>query len=249
MTTYRPCFVVPNYNHAHKFEQFVDAMREYQMPIVVVNDGSDQATSSLLTSLDEKFDDVFVLHADRNGGKGSAVKKGIRYAQELGFTHALQIDADGQHDLNDVPTFVASSKASPEAVICGYPIYDDSVPLRRFLPRYLTHALVWLETLSFNVKDSMCGFRLYPIATIVALFDQCRVGDRMDYDIEVLVRLYWKSIELIWYPTKVIYPEDGSSNFMMVYDNFLITKMHIRLLFGMLWRSPSLLFGRSGKHG
>ncbi len=249
MIEYRPCFVVPNYNHARKFEQFVGAMREYEMPIIVVNDGSDKVTTSLLTNIDVKFDDVMVLHANKNGGKGSAVKKGIRYAQELGFTHVLQIDADGQHDLEDTPKFIALSKKHPEAVICGYPIYDESVPWGRFLSRYLTHVLVWLETLSFNIKDSMCGFRMYPVGTMVELFDECHVGDRMDYDIEVLVRLYWRSIEIISHATKIIYPEDGSSNFMMVYDNVLITKMHIRLVLGMLWRSPMLIFRRGEKSG
>jgi hypothetical protein len=63
----------------------------------------------------------------------------------------------------------------------------------------------------------------------------------MDFDSEVLVRLYWRGVRMHWLPTQVRYPVDGVSHFRLVRDNWLITRMHTRLFFGMLRRSPRLL--------
>jgi glycosyltransferase involved in cell wall biosynthesis len=180
-----------------------------------------------------------------NGGKGAAVIAGLRRALELGYTHALQVDADGQHDLRDVPKFLAAARAEPEAVICGRPLFDASIPKVRFLSRYITHVLVWLQTLSFSaVRDSMCGFRLYPIRTVLAVVDGEGVGTRMDFDVELLVKLVWRGRTLRWLDTHVSYPADGISHFRMGRDNLRLAGMHVRLVLGMLWRAPLLLWRR-----
>jgi glycosyltransferase involved in cell wall biosynthesis len=180
-----------------------------------------------------------------NGGKGAAVIAGLRRALALGYTHALQVDADGQHDLHDVPRFLAAARAEPEAVICGRPLFDASIPKLRFLSRYITHALVWLQTLSLSaVRDSMCGFRLYPIRTVLEVVDRDGVGRRMDFDVELLVKLVWRGRTLRWLDTRVSYPTDGISHFRMGRDNLWLAGMHVRLVLGMLWRAPLLLWRR-----
>ena len=88
----------------------------------------------------------------------------------------------------------------------------------------------------------MCGFRVYPLAPVVQLIDQVRLGERMDFDTEILVRLYWRQVPMRWYPVRVIYPAGGLSNFRLWQDNWLISKMHTRLFFGMLLRLPVLLW-------
>lgn len=244
MTEFNPCFVIPNYNHAHGFETLLGKICELGVAVIVVNDGSDEQTTNLLTTLPSRFQKITVRHSSTNMGKGAAVMKGLLFASEAGFTHALQVDADGQHDLGDAKKFLELSRDNPEAVICGCPEYDDSVPMVRFLCRYLTHCCVWLETLSFNIRDSMCGFRVYPLAATVAVMRKYKIGHRMDFDTEVLVKLYWEEVEIKSVRTRVIYPPDGSSHFKMVKDNVLITLMHFRLLFGMLLRIPHLIFRR-----
>ncbi|OSM49757.1 acyltransferase, partial [Aeromonas salmonicida subsp. salmonicida] len=153
----------------------------------------------------------------------------------LGFSHALQVDADGQHDLADIPALLAEAHRDPEALISGRPVYDDSVPKGRLYGRYITHVWVWIETLSFTIKDSMCGFRVYPLAASCALLEQVALGRRMDFDTEVMVRLHWAGVAVRFVPTRVIYPADGSSHFQLWRDNRDISWMHTRLVCRLLW--------------
>jgi predicted LPLAT superfamily acyltransferase len=244
MTAFNPCIVVPNYNHVQGFVLLVEKMLTCQVPIIVVNDGSKMEATEVLRQLDRDQPAVEVLHFAENRGKGAAVAAGFRRAIERGFSHALQIDADGQHDLNDLQKFLGLSHDHPDAVICGCPIYDESIPMHRKLCRYITHALVWLVTLSFTIKDSMCGFRVYPLAAVEKLFARYSIGKRMDFDIEILVKLYWDKVEILSVRTRVIYPVGGLSNYRLVKDNLILAKMHVRLVLGMLLRVPQLLLRR-----
>ena len=239
---YKPCFVIPDHNHKDHIKEIVESLREYQQTIFIVNDASNQETRNLLISLEKDEPLVQLLHLDINQGKGGAVMYGLETAHKSGFTHALQVDADGQHNLSDVVHFLEQSKNNPQAIICGVPEYDESIPKRRFYGRYLTHVWVWIETLSFQIKDSMCGFRVYPLAPCIELFNRTQIGRRMDFDTEVIVRLFWQGLDVINIPTRVIYPEQGVSHFNIFRDNWLISKMHTRLFFGMLKRLPFLLF-------
>jgi predicted LPLAT superfamily acyltransferase len=182
-----------------------------------------------------------LLRLPVNGGKGAAVMAGLRAAHRAGYTHALQIDADGQHDANDVPLFIAAAQVEPHAVILGRPVYDDSVPKSRLYGRYLTHVWVWIETLSLTIRDSMCGFRLYPLDAACALIDSVTLPTRMDFDIEILVRLHWRRLAFRSIPTRVTYATDGVSHFDVLWDNVRISASHTRLVFGMLWRLPMLI--------
>ncbi|WP_341503731.1 glycosyltransferase [Gallaecimonas sp. GXIMD4217] len=244
MSVFKPCLVVPNYNHGAAAEKSLPALAELGLPIFLVDDGSDAANAALLDELAGRFEQITLIRHQHNQGKGGAVMTGLRAAHEAGYSHGLQVDADGQHNLDDVPRFLAEAKARPQALIAGYPAYDDSVPKGRLYARYITHVWVWIETLSLTIKDSMCGFRVYPLAPCVALFDKVALGRRMDFDIEVMVRLYWQGVPIRQLETRVIYPEDGASHFRAFEDNVLISKMHTKLFFGMLWRLPRLLFGQ-----
>ena len=127
-------------------------------------------------------------------------------------------------------------------MISGCPIYDSSVPKHRYLSRYITHFWVWVETLSFDIVDSMCGFRVYPLSAVEDLMSKQTLGKRMDFDIEILVRLYWQGVKVTFLPTQVIYSENGVSHFRALHDNVGISWLHTRLFFGMLLRSPKLLW-------
>ena len=160
------------------------------------------------------------------------------------MSHAIQIDADGQHDLNDVDQLVARSKLYPKALVSGQPIYDESISKGRYYGRFITHFWVYIETLSFALKDTMCGFRVYPLDAYITLINSTRLGNKMDFDIEVMVKLYWQGTPVEFIKTKVHYPENGISHFNVWDDNVLISKMHTRLFFGMLWRLPRLIVNK-----
>lgn len=235
------CFVIPNYNHADVIEQTIESLESFQLTIILVDDGSDMATQSVLSNIDNKYANVVLIRREHNGGKGAAVHTGLRKAHELGMTHALQVDADGQHDLSDVDKLLAKSRLYPDCLISGCPVYDDSISKGRYYGRFVTHFWVWVETLSLKLKDSMCGFRVYPLDAYIKLTDKVNLGTRMDYDIEVMVKLYWQGVDTQFVPTKVHYPEGGVSHFNAWKDNWLISKMHCKLFFGMLVRFPKLL--------
>ena len=238
---FRPVAVIPVYNHGEAVGAVAANVRAHGLRCILVDDGSSADCAAVLDAL-AQAPDVTLVRLALNQGKGGAMMAGLRAAAAAGWTHALQIDADGQHDAGDIPVFMARAAQSPAAVICGRPVYDDSVPAIRFYGRYASHAWVWICSLSFAIRDSMCGFRVYPLASVVPLLDSERLGRRMDFDAEVLVRLHWRGVEMVNLPTRVTYPRGGVSHFRYGFDNLLIVAMFVRLFAGMLRRSPLLLW-------
>lgn len=238
-----PVVVVPVYNHPATIAPVTQRIRAHGLKCILVDDGSQADCAAVLDALAAAHPgEVTLVRLPFNQGKGAAVVAGFRAAQAGGHTHVLQIDADGQHDCGDIPLFIAQARRFPDAVVTGCPIWDDSVPRGRLYGRYLTHVWVWINTLSLDIRDSMCGFRVYPLAVLLPLLERVRVGRRMDFDSDVLVRLHWRGARIINQPTRVTYPEDGVSHFRMWRDNVLISSMHARLFLGMLLRSPVLLW-------
>ncbi|MCB5183732.1 glycosyltransferase family 2 protein [Methylobacillus gramineus] len=240
--SFQPCLLIPIYNHQSTIVSTVDKLAAYGLTIFIVDDGSDLATQQVLAKLASDQPLVKLYRLPVNAGKGAAVMHGMEHAYASGYSHALQIDADGQHDVADVPRFLEQGQLHPASVICGKPIYDDSVPKGRLYGRYLTHFWVWIETLSFQIADSMCGFRLYPLTATCKLINQSHIPRRMDFDIAIVVHLAWLGLGFINLPTRVIYPVGGLSHFRMWQDNLNISKTHTRLFFGMLKRLPCLLW-------
>jgi len=249
-SNFEPCVLIPVYNHAQAISAVVDAVLAHQLPCILVDDGSTADCARVLDRITaESAGQVQLLRHVVNRGKGGAILTGMHYAAEAGYTHALQIDANGQHRSDDVPRFLAQARARPDALVIGCPEFDETVPALRFYARYLTHVWVWINTLSLQIKDSMCGFRVYPVAPVVALAGRQRLGERMDFDTEVLVRLCWDGLQVINVPTRVGYPSDGVSHFRLWLDNALISRMHATSFFGMLARLPRLLLRKWSAHG
>ncbi|QXC06934.1 glycosyltransferase [Aeromonas sp. FDAARGOS 1408] len=230
-----PCLLIPCYNHAGPLAAVLARLAEFELPCLLVDDGSEPVAAAALDALAAQHPWVSLLRHSHNQGKGGAVMTGLRRAHDLGFSHALQVDADGQHDLTDLPALLAEARQHPAALVSGRPLYDDSVPKGRLYGRYITHVWVWIETLSFAIKDSMCGFRVYPLASTCALLERVALGRRMDFDTEVMVRLHWAGVPMRFVPTRVIYPVDGRSHFRLFRDNLDISWMHTRLVCRLLW--------------
>lgn len=231
-----PCIIIPCYNHARPLAGVLASLKPMGLPCLLIDDGSEPVAAAALDALaGEHGDWLTLLRHPENRGKGAAVMSGLMAARAAGFSHALQLDADGQHDLGDVPRLLEEAKAHPEALVSGRPRYDDSVPRGRLYGRYVTHVWVWIETLSFAIEDSMCGFRVYPVAPCCALLGEVRLGRRMDFDTEVMVRLHWRGVPMRFVPTRVTYPADGSSHFRLWQDNLAISWMHTRLVCRLLW--------------
>jgi len=239
----KPVALVPVYNHAATVGAVVQALHGLGLPVILVDDGSNAECAAVLDAL-AATPTTSLLRLPTNGGKGGAVIAGLREAHAKGYSHALQLDADGQHDATALPTFLDTMLETPQAVITGFPRYDASVPGARLIGRYATHIWVWINTLSRRIRDSMCGMRIYPLAATLPVLDSMPSQSRMEFDTEILVRLDWAGVPIRNLPVSVCYPPDGVSHFRLWRDNARISWMHTRLFFGMLRRLPRLL----GRH-
>ncbi len=240
MSDLRICGLIPVYNNHQTISAVIAQLLSQTGHVIVVDDGSDDGTAEILDRLQHENAQVDVVHLPENCGKGFALQTGLKRAQQEGFTHAVQPDGDGQHNLDDVPTFLKHIHETPDAFLIGAPIFGDDIPFIRKHGRKLTQLMLMLEMGSFSVPDGNCGFRAYPINAILGLG---HMGHRMSFDPEVMVRAAWAGIPIKSIPTKVRYltPEEGGiSHFRMVHDNVLHTWVHIRLLL----QSPFRLLAR-----
>ena len=240
----RICALVPSHDHWEALPAVVARLRALGLDVLVVDDGSGPVAAAAIARLDDPEGGVRVHRLPVNRGKGAAVLEGFRLAAGAGFTHALQVDADGQHDLDAVPRLLAAARAAPDALVSGAPLYDASAPRARRIGRWATHLWVFVETLSLRISDSMCGFRVYPLAACLDLAATEPLGLRMDFDTDIMVRLFWRGVPPVMVPVRVTYPPGNSSNFDMLRDNLRITRMHTRLVLTMLARLPAILRAR-----
>jgi predicted LPLAT superfamily acyltransferase len=236
------CIIIPSYNHSKFAKKMLASLAAYQLSVVIVDDGSDLCHRKILSNACKEYDWANLISLAENQGKGAAVKEGLQWACDRKFTHAIQIDADGQHDVLDMPKFIKASGEHPDAVINGVPEYDSCVPKGRYYGRKITNFWVAIETMSRQLTDAMCGYRVYPVERTLHVMKQFSINQRMGFDIEILVRLYWSGVDIVSQKTKVIYPEDGVSHFHMLADNLAISATHTRLFFGMLKRAPKLIW-------
>ncbi len=239
-----PCLLIPIYDHKDEIRGVLDALADYGLQCFVVDDGSDSGTRAVLDAAEKEHAWVEVYHRDRNDGRGAALATGYRMALERGFSHAIQLDADGQHDTTDVPRFIDMIRDNPDALVLGSPVFDDSVPKGRLYGRQLSRAMVWAATLSFDVSDPLCGFRGVPLAATVKLLDEAKLGDRMEFDPNLVIRLHWAGVPIRNVSTRVVYNPDGLSHFDMVGDNVRMSGVYSTALLGMLVRSPRWMLHR-----
>ena len=240
------CLVVPHYEQYKSLKEFLPKLLDLGLTIIMVDDGSREKTKIRLREriryLEKKYsNECHLIEHDDNKGKGAAIYTGSRVARNFGFSHMIQIDADGQHDVNDVPAFIEQSEQYPDQIISGAPTFDDSAPKARVYGRKVTDFWVALETMSLSIRDSLCGFRVYPLSQFQEAHDRFTIGPRMDFDTDIMVKSVWLGIPIRFVETKVIYTDKSTSHFHYVRDNLRLIWLHTRLMCGMLIRLPQLV--------
>jgi len=240
--------LIPVYNHWKMLHKIATDLQSFEIAIILVDDGSDAITKQHLKSICDNFEKATLITKEHNEGKGAAVMEGLKMAKSLGYTHAMQIDADAQHDLHAIPEFLNATRNNPNYLIAGLPKYDNSAPKIRTVARRITNFWVAVETLSMSIKDSMCGFRVYPVDKCCDLINGGFWTYRMGFDTEIFVRLYWAGVSFLFLPVRVFYFKDNVSHFRMFKDNLEISKLHFFLFFGMLLRLPALLMRKYAKN-
>lgn len=238
------CLTVPHYNHYASFEKFLPKLDSLKLPCIVIDDGSDTEVLEKLEKTLRAYPHIVLLKHGYNRGKGAAILTGATFARQQGHTHILQIDADGQHDINDVNALIELSEQNPHCIISGAPYFDESAPKARVYGRKVTDFWVALETLSLKIKDSLCGFRIYPLLEFEQIFDDFNIGKRMTFDTDIIVKSQWRGIDVKFIDTKVIYIENNASHFHYLRDNTRLIKLHITLVLGMIIRIPTIIKNR-----
>jgi glycosyltransferase involved in cell wall biosynthesis len=241
VTAFKACVVIPTYDNPATIERVVRAVHALHPHIVIVDDGSGPEAAGKIDAL--VTEGLIQLHRRaQNGGKGAAVKDGLRTARALGYSHALQVDADGQHALGDIPRFLAAAARDTQCLVLGQPKFDASIPAARLYGRRISIFWAAIESLG-RVGDPLCGFRVYPIEPALAVNAR---GDRMDFDPEIIVRMVWAGVPVVKLETAVRYvaaSEGGVSHFQGVRDNVRISLVHTRLVTELIVRAALALFG------
>jgi uncharacterized protein (DUF2062 family) len=230
----RICVVIPVYNHGLTVQSVVRGAKAI-LPVIVVNDGSTDATPSALEA--EKGFTLVTL--PRNQGKAAALRTGFARAEELGFTHAIAIDADGQHPVSALADFAAACRRQPEAFIIGVrDLARAGAPFARRATNALSAFWFKFET-GARLADTQCGFRCYPLAALRPL----RVtSGRYAYEMEIMVKAAWAGVPLVAQAVETDYaaPTSRLSHFRPWRDMAEISWVHSRLSTQAFLSPPAL---------
>jgi len=228
------CVVIPTYNNASTLTKVINDVWQYCPNVIVVNDGSTDKTKEYL----KNFEQIEVLTFEQNRGKGIALREGLRKAALLGFDYAITIDSDGQHFADDIPQFMEAIEKSPGSVIVGARnIQAEGMPSKNSFANKFSNFWFKLET-GISLPDTQSGFRLYPLDPIKTMKF---FSSKYEFEVELLVRLAWKEIQILSLPVKVYYPpeEERISHFRPLRDFTRISILNtILVLITLLWIWP-----------
>ena len=237
----RFCIVIPTYNNPKSIANVVaDCLSQTAYPVVVVDDGSDPAVE-ILSTTPETNSRLTILRHEKNLGKGAALQLAFSTAIDRGFTHVIAIDGDGQHLVHEVPKLVMEATRHPWSLIIGErSLHGEHVPEISRFGRKFSNFWVKFET-SKPVKDSQSGFRVYPLFQVQNLKFWTK---RFDFEIEVLIRLMWKGVDVREVPIDVHYPppHERVSHFDKLWDNVRISFLNAALVTISLLRVPESPF-------
>ena len=216
--------VIPVYNHGETLRGVAEGVLATRLKLLVVDDGSDQVVAPLLAGLD-----LQLLRHEKNRGKGSAILSAASFAREAGFSHIITLDADGQHNPQELGKLVGQIQASPKAFIVGSRDFSgaDNVPFSSRFGRRFSEFWMYIQT-TCRVNDMQSGFRAYPVAALekLKLYD-----NHFSFEVEVLVKASWAGFEIVEVPISVFYPKAAEriSHFKAFKDNLRITVLNTRL--------------------
>jgi glycosyltransferase involved in cell wall biosynthesis len=219
----RICVVVPVYNHGLTVQRVARGAKA-MLPVIVVDDGSTDGTPEVLAA----EAGLVLVTFPENRGKAAALKAGFARAEELGFTHAITIDADGQHSTAALPQFADACRRQPAAFIIGVRDFKKSgAPLARRASNSLSNFWFKFETGVF-LEDTQCGYRCYPLQELRPLSVS---SARYAYELEIMVKAAWAGVPLLAIPVDADYhqPTSRMSHFRPGRDTAGISWLHLRL--------------------
>jgi len=197
------CVIIPTYNNVQTLSQVIDSVLKFISSVIVVNDGSTDETLEILKRYQEKIE---IVTYEKNRGKGFAFRRGFDRAEQLGYTHAITIDSDGQHYANDIPKFIKAATENPDALIVGSRnLAQDNMPSKNTFANKFSNFWFTVQT-AHRLTDTQTGYRLYPLQKMKCLRP---LTSRYEAELEILVRCAWRNIPIISIPIQVFYAPEG----------------------------------------
>jgi glycosyltransferase involved in cell wall biosynthesis len=234
----RPVVLIPVYNNVATVGEVVRGCLEVAPDVIAVADGSTDGSDEAARAAGAR-----VVRIPVNGGKGAAIRRGLEAAHDAGYTHAVVIDADGQHPPREIRQLLAAAAADEARIWVG---------VRRMPPRGTPTASRRGRTISNfwatldgwqRCRDVQSGLRVYPVEAIRAL--RCR-EPRFAFEMEVLVRASWAGVRLGHVEVDVRYPaaDERVTHFDMWRDNLRFSWLSFAMFWGMVIRIPLLVWRR-----
>jgi glycosyltransferase involved in cell wall biosynthesis len=221
----RCAIVIPTYNHGAQVRKLVEKCLQFRLPVVVVDDGSTDSTPDVLAPLSG----VTVIRHKKNQGKGASLLTGFAAVLQLA-DWAITIDADGQHDPEDILSLTRAVPGGQRPLVIGRraEMGHKNVPWTSRWGRRFANFWVWASCGRW-LSDSQSGFRIYPLPETLHLGTKAK---RFQFEVEVLVRAVWRGIPIIEAPVHAIYgpPEERVSHFRPWLDFWRNTQTFGRLV-------------------
>ena len=234
----RCCVIIPTYNNGSTLENVIRGVLAYTDNLIIVNDGSTDKTAEVL----KLFPDLTIINLSQNSGKGMALRCGFKSAIDKGFRYAITIDSDGQHFPDDLPKFLDKIEKHPDSVIIGGRNMEQStVPgTSNFGHKF---SIFWFKVeTGIKIPDVQSGYRLYPLDNIGEIHHF--YSRKYEFEVEILVRLAWRKVNIDWVPVKVYYAPKGErvSHFRKFRDFTRVSIMNsLLVIFALLWVRPAAL--------
>ena len=232
------CVIIPTYNNEHTLMQIIDAVLEYLLLVVVVNDGSTDGTRDILRQYEGRIE---VLSYEKNRGKGYALSRGFDRAEQLGYRYAITMDSDGQHYASDIPRFVKTAGEYPDTLLVGNRnLTNDNMPKKNTFANKFSNFWFTVQT-AHRLPDTQTGYRLYPLLKMNRLRP---VTSRYEAELEILVRCAWRNITIMSIPIHVFYAPEGKrvTHFRPGMDFFRISALNsIFVLLSIIYGYPSMV--------
>ena len=237
------CVIIPTYNNEKTLDKVVSDVLLVCSDVIIVNDGSTDKTSEILETY---IGNVSILTHSRNKGKGKSLRNAFNFAINKGFEYAITIDSDGQHYPEDIRLFIDKIELNPNSIIVGArDMTQDGVPKKSSFGNKFSNFWFWVET-GISLTDTQTGFRLYPLNKMKGMRF---VTNKFEFEIEVIVRMAWKGVQVKEIPIRVKYDETRVSHFRPFKDFTRISILNtiffiIAILFYIPQRFLFLLFGK-----
>ena len=230
---------MPTYNNSGTLKKVLDEVLVETTSVIVVNDGATDKTSEILKDFESRIE---LISYRENKGKGYALRQGFKRATELGFTHAISIDSDGQHFAYDIAEFVKQIDLCPDALVIGARnMSSENVPGKSSFGNKFSNFWFKFET-GIELTDTQSGFRLYPLH---AMQDLRFFTEKFEFEVEVIVKSAWKGLPVINIPIHIHY-EPGKkriSHFRPFRDFSRISVLNTYLvILAALYHIPVRLF-------